>query len=126
MVKGQDGQLLNLLHLLLGFYSVKNTKTRVEIIVIVWETNKEKFIDTIRLDRLYIGLVSASQRVLGYVYTGLCKFICPRKSACSKLELWYNGNPAMTDYLIFFKEEVISFASNAKEFSLGKETLSTY
>lgn len=50
----------------------------VEIILIVWKTNKE-LIDTIRLDRFYIGFVSVSQRVLGYVNTGLCKLICPRK-----------------------------------------------
>lgn len=92
----------------------------------MWKTNKEKFINTIRLDRLYAGLVSVSQRVLGYVNTGLCKLICPRKSACSKLELWCNGNSAITTNVIFFKEEAVSSAFNAKEFILCKETLSTY
>lgn len=90
MVKRQDKQLLNLLHLLLCFYSVKNTKTRVEIILVVWRTNKEKFIDTIRLDRPYVGLVYVLLRVLGCVDTGLCNFVCPRKSVCRKLS-WNYG-----------------------------------
>lgn len=108
MVKRLDEQLLNSTR----FVSCRvftpwgtQARTRVEIILIVWRTVKEEFIDTIRLDWPSVGLDSVSQRVFSCMNIGVSKLVCPRKSVCSKLslKLWCNGNPTLTTYSVFFK-----------------------
>lgn len=112
MVKRLDEQLLNsTCFISCWIFTLWGTQTTtvVEIILIVWRTVKEGFIDTIRLDRPSVGLESVSWRVLSCINIGISKLVCPRKSVCSKLnlKLWCNGNSAPTTSSVFLKEKVV-------------------